>query len=79
MSEPIYSATSQHHDLKVFYEPERHRFRLEFYPLDRPDEMVAASYCDAGYEPIFGIDAADMAMIFELAEVTEDDLLKLGR
>jgi len=79
MTEPtgvlVYESTSRHHHLKVFYEPERHRYRLEFYPVDRPDERVATSYCDATWEPRFGIDVADKITILNLAETTEDDLL----
>lgn len=78
MAEPLYSSTSKHHHLKVFYEPEPGRFRLEFYPVDKPDVRVATSYCDAFYEPLFGIDVSDMVTILNLAETTEDDLLKLG-
>jgi hypothetical protein len=78
MSEPLYRSTSKYHHLAVFYEPEPPRFRLEFRPLDRPDEIVATSYCDADYEPIAGIDVSDMVAILNLADTTEDDLLKLG-
>lgn len=78
MSEPLYSSTSKHHHLFVYYEPEPHRFRLEFYPVGRSDQRVATSYCDATYEPLFGIDVSDMVTILNLAETTEDDLLKLG-
>lgn len=78
MAAPLYSSTSKHHHLWVFYEPDGRRFRLEFYPVGRSDTRVATSYCDAEYEPLFGIDVSDMVTILNLAETTEDDLLKLG-
>lgn len=75
MSEPLYKSTSKYHHLKVFYEPEPRRFRLEFYPVDEPDVRVATSYCDADYEPVAGIDVSDMVTILNLADTTEDDLI----
>jgi hypothetical protein len=71
----VLSTKSKHHLLRVYYEPEHHRFRLNLYPLDDLESCVASSYCEATYEPVFGIDVADMATIFKLAEVTEDDVL----
>lgn len=71
----VLSTKSKHHLLRVYYEPEHHRFRLNLYPLDDLESCVASSYCDATHEPVCGIDVADLQTIFDLAEVTEDDLL----
>ncbi|HMF68064.1 MAG TPA: hypothetical protein VK602_10700 [Phyllobacterium sp.] len=52
--------------LEVFYEDEHHRFRLNMW---RRGECQMVQYIPATYEPLFGIDVADMDAINDEAEV----------
>lgn len=62
---PIHIAEAPPFRLEVFYEGEHHRFKLAVY---QHSECRMIQYIPATYEPLFGIDAADMRAINDEAE-----------
>lgn len=62
---PVHVAHAPPFRLEVFYEKPQHRFRLAVW---RKDVIEMIQYVPATYEPLFGIDAADMRDIQDRAE-----------